>query len=314
MNICAVVVTYNRKELLKECIESLLKQTYKLKRIVIVDNNSTDNTYDYLLENKLLSDKIVKYIKLQKNIGGAGGFNKGIEIACKDNEYDWIWMMDDDTIPNKDSLEQLLSGKNVISEKVSFLCSKVIGPENEEMNIPNLSRKIGENGYKEWMKYLNKAIVQVESATFVSVLINVEAIKKVGLPWKEFFIWGDDIEYTSRLSKYYGPGYVIGKSIVVHKRYNAKNITIIDEENENRVKFYKYKYRNDILIAKEYGELKNRVATVIFIPLRDIIKIIMSNSKYKMKKIILIITSVSNGILNVSLKNKFKNRMKVNSY
>lgn len=312
MNICAVVVTYNRKELLLECIESLLNQSYKLDKIIIIDNNSTDNTHEYLLENRILQNKIIKYIKLDENIGGAGGFNKGIEIAYKENKYDWVWIMDDDTIPNNNSLELLLLGKDVISENISFLCSKVIGPKNEEMNIPNISKSVGENGYKLWMKYLNESIIQVESATFVSVLIKVDAIKKVGLPWRYFFIWGDDIEYTSRLSRYYGPGYIIGKSIVVHKRFNAKNITIVDEENTDRIKFYEYKYRNDIFIAREYGELKNKIATICIIPLKDILKIIMSSSKYKINKIGLIIKSVFSGIFNRALKKKFKNRMNFN--
>ena len=57
MNIVAIVVTYNRKKLLKECLESLLDQTIKLDRIIVIDNNSSDNTFEYLEENGMLKNK-----------------------------------------------------------------------------------------------------------------------------------------------------------------------------------------------------------------------------------------------------------------
>lgn len=306
MKICAIVVTYNRKELLYENIESLLNQTYKLNKIIIIDNNSNDGTEKYLRETGVLQKEVIKYIKLPENVGGAGGFNKGLEFA-RAEEYDWVWVMDDDTIPTKNALQQLLMANETIEGEVSFLCSKVIGPKNEEMNLPNISQRIGENGYKIWMKYLNKSIVEVESATFVSVLIKYDAIKKVGLPWAQFFIWGDDIEYTLRLSKYYAPGFVVGNSIVVHKRFNAKNITIVSEENINRINFYKYKYRNDILIASAYGNIISKLRVLANI-IKDIFKIFKSSPGYKFKKVGLLISSSVNGLFNMNLRRKFDER------
>lgn len=308
MKICSVIVTYNRKELLKECINAILAQSYEVSNIIIIDNCSTDGTEEKLKNENIIGNKKVKYIKLKENIGGAGGFNAGVKEALK-NQYDWVWIMDDDTIPTKTALEELLKGRNVIAEKVSFLCSKVIGPKHEEMNIPNISRRVEANGYQSWIKYLNEGIIEVSSATFVSVLINYKAIKKIGLPWSEFFIWGDDIEYTSRLTNHYGNGYVIGKSIVIHKRFGAKNITIVEEGNKNRLKFYKYKYRNDILIAKAYGGLKAYLK-VIILSLRDIKNIILHSKMYKFLKIKLLIKSLLNGIFNISLNKRFKSRFK----
>ena len=53
--VCAVVVTYNRKELLIKCLKSLLKQTTPLQAIIIIDNNSTDNTQELLLQEKYIT-------------------------------------------------------------------------------------------------------------------------------------------------------------------------------------------------------------------------------------------------------------------
>ena len=89
--VCAVVVTYNRKELLRQCLHSVLQQTRPLDCILVVDNASTDGTLDLL--NAEFSN--VEQLKLPTNTGGAGGFKAGMQWAyCKG--YEWVWVMDDD--------------------------------------------------------------------------------------------------------------------------------------------------------------------------------------------------------------------------
>lgn len=305
MKICCVIVTYNRKKLLIESIKSVLNQTYKVEDVLVIDNNSTDGTKEFLIENNLMNK--ISYNKLTSNIGGAGGFNAGIKESLK-KQYDWVWIMDDDSIPVNTALENLIRSLDELkNEKISFLCSKVIGPENEEMNIPLISERIGKNGYPLWMKYLDKGIVEVKAATFVSVLINFEAIKKVGLPWKQFFIWGDDIEYTLRLTKYFGCGYSIGKSIVIHKRIGAKNLSIMQEDNINRIKMYKYKYRNDIFLHSYNTKKKAIILTMKqFI---EAFKVLIKSKSFRIKKFLIIIFSTLNGIFNIKLRKEFKNRM-----
>ena len=306
MKICCVIVTYNRKQLLVECINSILQQTINVNNIIVVDNNSNDGTDELLQENNLM-DKIT-YKKLTKNIGGAGGFNFGIGESLKDI-YDWVWIMDDDSIPTKTALEELLNAQSILKdENISFLCSKVIGMNNEEMNLPLISERNTENGYPIWMKYLDKSIVEVKAATFVSVLIKTEAVKKVGLPWKEFFLWGDDIEYTLRLNKYFGPGYVVGKSIVIHKRVNARNISLVEESNSNRITLYKYKYRNDILLHEYNGKLKNFMLTTKQI--LNCILILFKSNNFKYKKFKIATIGTLDGLLNIKLRKSFKNRFK----
>ena len=109
-NIVAVVVTYNRKELLKECIEELTKN--KEIDVMIIDNASTDGTADMIKE--YTSNKLF-YVNTGKNLGGAGGFNFGIKEALKQDNYDYIWIMDDDTIVHEDSLEKLVEKAELLN-------------------------------------------------------------------------------------------------------------------------------------------------------------------------------------------------------
>lgn len=102
----AVVVTYNRKVLLKECINALLQQTLKNIIISIIDNASTDGTEDFIAE--YVDGEKVYYYNTGANIGGAGGFNYGMKIAVNEKKCEYIWIMDDDTIPEPDAAEKLI--------------------------------------------------------------------------------------------------------------------------------------------------------------------------------------------------------------
>ena len=73
----AVVVTYNRKEMLIQCLDAILNQTSEVDKVIVIDNNSTDNTPDYLKEKGYLDNEKIFFQKLEKNTGGAGGFYKG---------------------------------------------------------------------------------------------------------------------------------------------------------------------------------------------------------------------------------------------
>ena len=232
-NIVTVVVTYNRKELLKECINSLKRQTYKNNIILIIDNNSTDGTKSYI---KKLIDSNTVYINTGNNLGGAGGFNYGIKEALKYNPSN-IWVMDDDCISNKDALQRLIDSANILKDNYSYLSSRVLWTNNKvcDINRQSLDRKLFDS-----YDLIEKGLLRIKTASFVSCFINVESIYKVGLPIKEFFIWGDDTEYTQRLSDY-KPAYYVNNSIVHHKSKEC-NLPSIAEDTRDISRFY-YLYK-----------------------------------------------------------------------
>lgn len=308
LRIGAVVVTYNRKDLLCECLESLINQSYKLSRIIVIDNNSTDGTEDILKENYF---SYIDYYKLDKNIGGAGGFYEGIKKSI-DMNLDWLWIMDDDTIPKANALEALVLSISQVNkyETFSFLASAVYGENGEFMNVPQINLAKSDNGYEYWYKYLSKGMVQIQNATFVSLLIRFDAIQKCGLPVKDYFIWGDDYEYTMRLITYYGPAYFVGNSEVVHKRKNAKTLSIVDDDSD-RLNFYFYMYRNGLINTRAYFG-KKAVIGKLYSNLKTIIKILLKrSSKRKMQKINLILKGSIAYLLGKYNKEAFQNRFSI---
>ena len=248
--IAAVVVTYNRKELLKENIVSLLNQTYKDFDIMIIDNASTDGTYDYIKDLVDTNSSII-YENTGDNLGGAGGFNVGIKKACLKG-YERVWIMDDDTIPNNDALEELLNADRELNGKFGFLASTVLW-QDETWSKMNLLRTNEWHAFDDY-KIIEKGIVRINRASFVSIMINAEAVFDVGLPIKEFFIWSDDQEYTDRISKKY-PCYYVSKSRVLHKikTNEGSNIAL---DTIDRIDRYKLAFRNEYYIARRNNTIK----------------------------------------------------------
>lgn len=309
MNIIAVVVTYNRKELLKECIDAILEQTEKISKLIIIDNNSSDGTYEMLEAQNYIKNSIIFYKKLQENIGGAGGFYEGIKEAIT-QEAEWVWVMDDDTIPNKTCLENLLNAKKKIrNNSISFLASSIYGINGEFMNVPTVDAQPTDNGYPNWYEYLEHKMIKISIATFVSLLISGEAIKKIGLPCKQYFIWGDDTEYTMRLTKYYAPAYMVGDSVAIHKRKLARAISLVEENEIKRLSMYYFMIRNSLINAKEYNGNK----AVIKLLLKDLQLVItlLVKGKHRTKKISIVLKGIFAFLFKNYDSKAFKNRFEL---
>lgn len=293
MRVTAVVVTYNRINLLKECVVALLEQTYQNMNILIVDNNSTDGTREYLQRISNTNNEKIHVLSLKENIGGAGGFYEGIRHAMQ-SAPDWLWLMDDDTIPEKEACEELCKAVDVLGGNIGFLSSNVYGMNNECMNTPRMKmNQKGENGYADWNIHLEKGLVKVDSATFCACFISADAVRKVGLPLRDYFIWGDDTEYTLRLTRYYGQGWLVGKSLVLHKRANGQSLSLKKEDNPNRIHIYYYYVRNYLINVKlyYYGYFGALAKTFHFMII--MFQILFGKSKYKRKKIEVLLKGMS---------------------
>ena len=253
--IAALVVTYNRRALLAECLRAILAQDVPVEAVVVVDNASTDGTGELFAPGAEFDLPVVGYHRMPENLGGAGGFKEGLRVA-RDSGCDWVWLMDDDCIAQPDTLSELVKASAIPDGRVSFLASSVFGPEGEPMNVPTVDSRLAENGYPDWYFNLDRGLVEIKSATFVSLLISVEAIREVGLPIGSFFIWGDDVEYTQRLTRWSAPAYMVGSSRILHKRANAKALDIMVENDPRRLRNFFYYTRNNLIATSVYGNRK----------------------------------------------------------
>ncbi|TFD05119.1 glycosyltransferase [Cryobacterium sp. TMT1-66-1] len=206
MTVAALVVSHNRVELLRRCLSAILVQSPAPDEVILVDNVSTDGSVD-MVRNEF---PMVTVIESLANLGGAGGFALGIDIAIQ-RGHSAVWMMDDDAEPTADSLRPLVDIMTFDpSRPPGFVASTVV-----DANMKLLGHNPPEivDGFLALPNDANA--YQAPYASFVGVLVNLDSAKQTFLPMTDFFIWYDDLEYTSRLSEIAG-GVVCRTSLVMH--------------------------------------------------------------------------------------------------
>jgi GT2 family glycosyltransferase len=251
LNIVAVVVTFNRKHGLKECILALLNQTL-LCDVLIVDNASTDGTKTYLDEQGFIANPRVNYINMPLNLGGSGGFYEGLKIALE-GKWQWFWLMDDDALPDIQALKNLVSN---LSDKNDIFGSVAIGKDNQNGRLCFPLKTTNKKGNK--FIELHDDMDEIESLSwipFLGFLIHRNTVNKIGLPDKDFFILDDDVEYSERAKKHGADIFCIKSSIIYHPiqltlKYNCFGNTIY-YRSMPPWKVY-YDVRNKILTAKQH--------------------------------------------------------------
>lgn len=197
-----VIVTYNRLELLKECLQQCFTQTYPFSSVIVVDNDSDDGTGAYLDELREKQENLIVR-HLSENTGGSGGFKRALQIARR-MDLDWILIIDDDAMIASDYIEQcnryLKRHPNVAA------CSGTVYT-NGEIQLNHRRRIISKVMHFESNVPLSgyeHTSFHYDLATFCGLMIRGDVLREIGLPKSEYFIWYDDTEYSMRLKKYGG--------------------------------------------------------------------------------------------------------------
>ena len=285
--ITAIVVTYNRCEMLDKCLDAIRKQDTKCDTIVI-DNASTDETPSVI--EKFLGEGM-HYVRLESNCGGAGGFCRGLKESYSLG-YKYFWLMDDDTIPEVDALSQLISADALLNHEYGFLSSAAIWTDGSmcRMNLQSFKKNHCDN-----VLLLSHGIIEIKKATFVSFFVKREMIEKVGLPIKEFFIWADDVEFSRRITIRFGiPSYLVAGSKVVHAMKDNKGSSLADA-SEDRISRYRYAYRNENYLYRKEGLKGWGIYTARC--LLHIGRIISRSKGHKLYKIWIILSEYFKGLL-----------------
>lgn len=277
--IFAVVVTYNRKELLIQCLSALENQTQTLSKIIIVDNASTDGTLQELYHSGLLENPCIQLLALEQNTGGAGGFSAGMKYAFEQGA-DYVWMMDDDAMPHLKALEELMK----YATPQNIFASLAI---QEQQISWEMTVKTGDI----WQTTHNPADIlekmEVYSLPFLGFMIHREIVEKIGLPETTFFIAADDTEYCLRAKQAGYKLYLSGRSLIEHPKAQHQEYKILGKKiNYVSLPPWKryYDTRNRIFIAKRYFGFKFYSQTLPSILFRLCISMIAEKNKFQQLK------------------------------
>lgn len=207
--VTAVIVTYNRKELLQRCLTAMTSQSRRPDHILIVDNASTDGTREWLAKAGWLDTPGVELLALPENTGGAGGFSAGIGHAIEGGA-DWAWIMDDDAIPYTDALERLLetelSGQNLYGS-AACMGDRLSWPMRANSSVSrDMTCALSELAPQTDVRFI----------PFLGLLIGKELVERIGLPDPGFFIAADDVDYCMRARSAGARIILVANSLVEH--------------------------------------------------------------------------------------------------
>jgi len=281
--ICAVVVTYNRKQLLLECLESLLRQTHPIDAIYLIDNASADGTPELLKEKGYIKSVLscreapqeeehsvkmrsgenegravkLHYVRMHENTGGAGGFYEGVKRGYE-RGYDWLWLMDDDVEAEDNSLKLLIDAIPELSEPVAAVTPLKLDKAGQIQKL-----HVGFIRKDKWkmiplsaQEYADKReVISIDYSSFVGLLISKQAVKNSGFPDRDFFIWNDDVEYCCRLTES-GKIYLNKKSRVIHKDKLAEAYGDCNSDKKGYLWKRYYGTRNFLMLYKRYRKNK----------------------------------------------------------
>lgn len=255
---------------MQECLDSLLAQSRLPEAIVVVDNHSTDGTRDHLLTRELIHPdgdshwtvrsvpapeqtgrKIdVHYVRLKENSGGAGGFHEGMKRALEAG-FDWMWLMDDDVLACPDALAALVRRKDrlqAVGDKPVLLNSLVLARDQEDPDrLAFPLQEIAANGDPKrgvylWRlsqaRHLVKDGLYRWACPFNGTFVPAAIVREIGLPNREFFIWGDERDFLWRTARRFDL-YTVVDSRVYHppsremvfdwrQYYNIRNALVLN--------------------------------------------------------------------------------------
>lgn len=228
-NVCVVTVTYgNRWAFLKQVLKRILSFE-QVNEIAIVNNACAYNVNDKV--NEIGSDRII-VLNNTENLGSAGGYKQGINYASKNSMADFIWLLDDDNVPDANALTNLLNFWDEIKgadNKKALFCLR-----EDRINHIKIAR--GENPYRYYLvpdnfmgfnifNVLNnqyyklhdkfggqkpfKKYVQIPYVPYGGLLMHQSIIPEIGLPNERFYLYVDDSEYSYRITQNNGAIWLI---------------------------------------------------------------------------------------------------------
>ena len=300
MSVAAVIVTHNRLAQLKECVDAVQNQMRRVDEIIVVNNESSDGTQEWLSCTPLNLTVIH-----QGNLGSGGGQNAGMRQAYG-NGHDFVWCMDDDGRPSPDCLKLLfdhIDGLPAVYQPIVLsdanILSFYVGLRVNDRIVP--FRKLDEI----ITSFPEQKLIVSDGNFFNGTLIHREILDLVGYPISELFIRGDEVEYAYRILNNKIPIYVVPASRYYHPKDQISTLwnTVIP----HKPKMYFYVRNQSVILIRKTSWWRGYIKYCSFYAVL-VLRLIDARDKF-LSRFIIITKSFLNGlILPIVLRKSMINR------
>lgn len=255
-----VVVNYNRWQDTISCLTSINRLTYQNFVVAIVDNGSSSEEQDHLIEQINSNFPHGKYIPiiLKNNFGYAKGCNEGMKFLLQNFPCKYIWILNNDTIPQPDSLTAFRNCAERSNKKIGIWGGKLLYPDRKTIQaiggkyIPEKAKglHIG-SGEEDHGQYDNPELAkEMDYIVGASMFVSCEFVKDVGYMNEEYFLFYEEMDWVLRGKE---KGWDIGycpNAIILHKEgATIKKSTLSKYEIE---RIYFYSIRNKLIFTKKF--------------------------------------------------------------
>ncbi len=246
------VCNFNKKDYVVGCVESLLNQSYDNMDVYVVDNASTDGSVEALEQR--FGDKIIVHVN-ESNLGGSGGFGKGISIALEKG-YEYAVLVDNDVRVDQFAIENMVKHMEQNGD-VGIIGAKILqmsDPDKIQDMGGSITPDYGMTG--NYWGCIDKDIPDIVDGDYISTctaMVRMSAARVFGSMPEENFIYWDDIELSRKCQLAGYRTIAIGNAKAWHKMQTA-NDTPFNRYylTRNRFKFFSvYSSDEDLETFKE---------------------------------------------------------------
>jgi GT2 family glycosyltransferase len=219
MRVLAHIHTFNDADIIDQTIAAVLGQTRPVDGILIVDNASTDGTLDRA------SVKNTSVLQHPENRGTSGAVYSGFRVALE-QDYDWIWVFDADSVPEPDALEKLLDLYNGwpqnLQDATAFLACL---HSNIQDGVPRHGGLFTDAGIGEASPTPEARHYPCHFTIWSGCLYRVEAVRRIGLPNQNYVLdWGEG-EYGYRVMRAGYKGFIDQDALLHHNIRGSLSFT-----------------------------------------------------------------------------------------
>jgi rhamnopyranosyl-N-acetylglucosaminyl-diphospho-decaprenol beta-1,3/1,4-galactofuranosyltransferase len=238
--VCVVIVTFNNADMLANLLDDLRNQDRLPDEVIVIDNASGDHTETLVRGNY----PEVNYIRLGENRGSAGGYYEGIKRAAESSDF--IYTLDDDVRLNPDTLAEIIKGSRLLEKSLPSIIGAV--------------RSVGE-------RHPEIAPTQLDVFSWRGTFLKTDIIREAGLPSQDYFLYGEDLEYSLRLAARGYCFYWIPSSTCQERHRHGKTYARVFGKRSIRYqdpfRLY-YAFRNEIYVYLHYHRVLKLFLTVMY--------------------------------------------------
>lgn len=261
-----LLLNYNGWKDTIKCLESVYKTTYLHWEIIIIDNGSEDDSVLKIKEWAAGKIPELSILRIEKNCGFTGSNNIGMEYVLREKETDYIVLLNNDTVVEKEFLDELVRSATKSDEKIGILQPKMLKMDSPKIidstghvfgfgSIGIVDRGIGEIDKGQYDDKLD-----IIGACAGACMYKREMLEDIGLFDKNFFMYYEDAELSWRAHKHGWQGRFVPLAIVYHKRAGTTG-----KDKKIKREMTKLCLRNMIITFRKHGTIYQKFLFPIFL-------------------------------------------------